>query len=305
MVGRLLGVETSPFTVLGLLVAVLIVILGTLLSPLVLSAAEPEPNLIYDCDVCPKLVVIPAGSFLMGSPEDERDRNDNEDDQEGHGGAQVLVTIEQPFAAGRTEVTWAEWQACVDEGGCEGAGPEEAGGAMDWGKGNRPVINVSWDDAKTYVAWLSQKTGHAYRLLSEAEWEYAARAGTTTRFWFGDDITAREASFASSCSGVPATKACAPDSAGTRVVGSYPPSGFGFYDIYGNVWEWVEDCYVPSYADTSRDGSAYAPESCARRVLRGGSWFNKPKFLRSAGRGANEPHSRFKVIGFRISRTLN
>lgn len=248
-------------------------------------------DFIKDCDVCPELAVVPAGRFMMGSPQDEAARGDGEDDQEGRGGSQVPVAIDYSFAVGRTEVTWDDWEACVAEGGCDGASVEEAGGAEGWGKGNRPVVNVSWIDAKDYAAWLSKKTGKGYRLLTEAEWEYAARAGTTTRYSFGDDISKDELNYKTSRS-VP--------------VGSYEPNGFGLYDVHGNVWEWVEDCYTSSYADNPRDGSAVAVEEDCRRVLRGGAWQSSvPQFLRAAVRFRYAPVIRSGSIGFRIARTVD
>jgi formylglycine-generating enzyme required for sulfatase activity len=183
------------------------------------------------------------------------------------------------FEVGRYEVTFAQWDACVAGGGCNGYRPNDEG----WGRGNRPVIYVSWNDAQAYVQWLSQRTGQRYRLLTEAEWEYAARAGTTTNFWWGDqdpvcDPGARNGAQSYSCT---------PNR--TLPVGSFQPNGFGLYDVHGNVYEWVEDCY---------DGS------CSSRVLRGGSWSYYPQGLRSAVRYEYGPSSRSYVIGFRVARTV-
>ncbi len=180
------------------------------------------------------------------------------------------------FEAGRTEVTFAQWDACVAAGGCNGYRPSDVG----WGRGNRPVINVSWNDARAYVQWLSQRTGQRYRLLTEAEWEIAARAGTTTNFSWGDqdpvcDQSARNgANFGD----------CTDDR--TRPVGSFQPNGFGLYDVHGNVWEWVEDADVSS------------------RVLRGGSWDLDPRGLRSASRVWGDPTLRYNYGGFRVARTV-
>ncbi len=256
-----------------------------------IEAQSAATDTIKDCEVCPELVVIPAGSFLMGSPQDEAARGGDEDDQEGRGGSQVPVTIDYSFAVGRTEVTWDNWETCVAEGGCDGAGVEVAGGAEGWGKGNLPVINVTWVDAKDYTAWLSAKTGKVYRLLTEAEWEYAARAGTTTRYSFGEDITPDKLNF---------------KTARSEPVGSYEPNDFGLYDVHGNVWEWVEDCYTSSYADNPRNGSAIAAEADCRRVLRGGAWQSSvPQFLRSAVRFKYRPDIRSGSMGFRIARTID
>ena len=235
-----------------------------------------------DCDVCPEMVVIPAGRFTMGSPSSEADRNANE-------GPQHEVTIPAPFAVGQYEVMWAEWEACVADGGCEGSRTNDQG----WGRGRRPVITVSWEDAQAYARWLSARTGETYRLPSEAEWEYAARAGTKTRFSTGDDITTAQANFR----GDTYLEQTVP-------VGSYGANPFGLYDMHGNVWEWVEDCYRDSYSGAPTDGSSVTASDCSRRVLRGGSWGNVPQYLRSADRSWNYPSDRLGWLGFRVARTV-
>jgi formylglycine-generating enzyme required for sulfatase activity len=245
-----------------------------------------------DCAECPEMVVVPAGSFIMGSPESEEGRDDDE-------GPQHEVTIPEPFAVGKFEVTWDEWGACVAAGGCDGQGVEEAGGDNAWGKGNRPVIEVSWDDAQAYVKWLSDKTGKRYRLLSEAEWEYAARAGTTTRYAFGDNINKSQAQFSEGSFG----------SAGRTVeVGSFGSNRWGLHDVHGNVWEWVADCWNASYAEKleslKASGEAWTTGDCNRRVLRGGSWYFYPQFLRSASRVRFFRVNRGNYYGFRLTRTL-
>ena len=231
-----------------------------------------------DCAECPEMVTVPAGSFVMGSPAGEEGRDDDE-------GPQRTVTIGRAFAVGKFEVTFAEWDACVAGGGCNGYRPEDRG----WGRGNRPVIYVNWNDAQAYVQWLSNRTGKRYRLLSEAEWEYVARAGTTTPFSFGNTITPAQARFASDR---------------TAAVGSFPANRFGLHDMHGNVWEWTEDCYNGSYAGAPSDGSAWRSGDCSRPVLRGGSWYNYPRYLRSAGRDGNDPSHRVNYVGFRVARTL-
>jgi formylglycine-generating enzyme required for sulfatase activity len=189
-------------------------------------------DVFRDCDVCPEMVALPAGQFLMGSPDGEKDRDSDE-------GPQHEVTI-KPFAIGKYEVTFEEWDACVQAGGCNGYRP----GDQSWGRGKRPVINVSWRDAQAYVAWLSGKTGQSYRLPSEAEWEYVARAGTTTRYAFGDEIVAKEANFGSTIGK-------------TTAVGAYPPNRWGLFDMHGNVLEWVEDVYHDGYKGAPSDGTAW------------------------------------------------
>ena len=195
------------------------------------------------------------------------------------------MTIARPFAVGKFEVTFAEWDACVAAGGCKHRPGDEG-----WGRGRRPVINVSWDNAKEYVAWLSRKTGKSYRLLSEAEWEYAARAGTTTKYAFGDTISTSQAKYGEG---------------GTVEVGSFPANRFGLYDLHGNVWEWVEDAWHPDYQGAPTDGSVWTGGDTSLRVLRGGSWDGYfPGYLRSANRIRYHPDKRDVSIGFRVSRTL-
>jgi formylglycine-generating enzyme required for sulfatase activity len=246
-----------------------------------------------DCNQCPLLVVVPAGSFVMGSTEAERrwalgqgaDPWRVELEKPQHG-----VTIPAPFAVGKYEVTFDEWDACATDGGCNGYKPADEG----WGRRLRPVINVSWKDAQAYVEWLSKKTGKPYRLLSEAEWEYAARAGTTTRYSWGDTITRKNANYGGKIGK-------------TAEVGSYLPNPWGLYEMHGSVWEWCEDCAYNSYDGAPGDGSAWTIEgNCGGRVGRGGSWDGPPGAVRSAIRGwsgSNTSH-REKFTGFRLAMTL-
>ena len=240
-----------------------------------------------DCPECPELVVVPAGSFMMGSPEGEEDRFNDE-------GPLHEVRIDYPLAVGAYAVTFDEWDACVSDGGCGGYRPDDNG----WSRGARPVISVSWEDAQRYVKWLSWKTGKGYRLLSESEWEYVARAGTRTRYWWGDGIGRNRAN----CDGCGSRW----DDEQTAPVGSFSPNAFGLYDVHGNVWEWVEDCWNGSYDGAPTDGSAWVSEDCDcdQRVLRGGSWFDGPGYLRSAYRNWNTTGFRYFIIGFRVARTL-
>ena len=244
------------------------------------------------CEACPEMVVVPAGSFTMGSPASE----------EGHGndeGPQRRVTISQPFAVGRYEVTFSEWDACVSAGGCNGHRPDDEG----WGRGRRPVMNVSWNDAKSYVAWLSRKTGKRYRLLTEAEWEYAARAGTTGPFHFGNTISTDQANYDGNYTYGPGRKGV--DREKTVPVGSFPANRFGLHDMHGNVWEWVEDCRHDSYTGAPSDGSAWTTGGeCSRRVLRGGSWDDFPRNLRSAVRFRYVTGNPYDDLGFRVARTF-
>ena len=240
---------------------------------------------LQDCPGCPEMVVVPAGSFRMGSPESEAGRDDDE-------GPVHRVTVARPLAVGVVEVTFEEWEACVSEGGCGGYRPDDEG----WGRGRRPVMNVNWRDAKAYVAWLSRKTGEAYRLPSEAEWEYVARAGTTTRYGWGDGIGRNRAN----CDGCGSRW----DGEKTAPVGSFSANAFGLHDVHGNVYEWVEDCWNGSYHGAPSDGSAWTSGECGSRVLRGGSWLNDPWLLRSALRYRYPSGFRSDYAGVRVARTL-
>ncbi len=240
----------------------------------------------------PEMVVVPAGSYTMGSPANEPQRYDNE--------TQVKVTIPAPFAVGRFAVTFAEWDACVADGGCGGYKP----GDERWGRGKHPVINVNWDDAQAYVAWLSQKTGHAYRLLSEAEWEYAARAGTTTPFWWGTAIMPAQANYDGSVDPYAGGGSKGEYRQRTVPVDSFQANPWGLYNVHGNVWEWSEDWWNDSNSGNPGDGTARLSGDGSRRVLRGGSWFNLPLNLRSAYRIRFTTDYRFNLHGFRVGRTL-
>ena len=239
-----------------------------------------------DCPQCPEMVVVPAGSYQMGSPSHEPGRAGDE-------GPVHRVTIAAPFAVGKYEVTFAEWDACEEAGGCGAYSPQDHG----WGRGQRPVINVSWDDAQRYVRWLSTKTKKPYRLLSESEWEYAARAGTQTAYSWGDRIGSGRAN----CDGCGSQW----DNRQTAPAGSFRANAWGLHDIHGNVWEWVEDCWNGSYAGAPRDGSVWRSGNCSVRVLRGGSWISEPSFLRAAFRFRNASGDRiYFYCGFRVARTL-
>jgi formylglycine-generating enzyme required for sulfatase activity len=251
-------------------------------------------DVFKDCDDCPEMVVVPAGSFRMG------DLNGGGDSDEK---PVNRVKIPTAFAVGKYEVTWLEWIACVRGGGCDGTGPHGFGGDEGWGRGRRPVINVSWNDAKSYILWISRRTGESYRLLSEAEWEYAARAGTTTAFHTGNRITTDQANFDGKHSFNGSDKGSYRKR--TVPVGSFQPNAFGLYDVHGNVWEWVEDCWNGSYQGAPADGSAWMSGDCKLRVLRGGSWFIAPRNLRAADRLRNGTGGRVSSNGFRLARTLS
>jgi formylglycine-generating enzyme required for sulfatase activity len=248
-----------------------------------------------DCPDCPEMGVIPAGTFMMGSPVDEAKRDDAE-------GPQRKVTISRPFAASKFEVTFAEWDACVAAGGCKHK-PRDEG----WGRGKRPVINVSWDDAKEYVSWLSKKTSRTYRLLTEAEWEYAARAGTTTPFSTGATITTEQANFDGNYTYGGSAKGKYRQR--TVEVGSFKPNAFGLHDMHGNVWELVEDCHKSNHEGAPIDGRAVrlslpSGTICAR-VPRGGAWNDSPSTARSASRAFRMSDARSNTHGFRVATTLD
>ena len=239
-----------------------------------------------DCAQCPSLVVVPDGMYRMGSPSWEKDREDGE-------GPMHDVIIGRPVAVGMYEVTFTEWDACRREGGCSHDPPDQG-----WGRANRPVINVSWEDAQEYVRWLSRKTGKRYRLPSESEWEYAARGGTTTRYHWGDEIGRNGAN----CAGCGSRW----DGARSSPAGSFSPNPFGLYDVHGNVWEWVEDCWHDDYEGAPSNGGVWTGKGdCSRRVLRGGSFFTSPALLRSAYRSQDPSRSRLKLVGFRVARELD
>jgi formylglycine-generating enzyme required for sulfatase activity len=241
-----------------------------------------------DCEACPEMVVVPAGSFMMGS-------NNGADDEK----PVRKVTIAQPFAVGKFEVTFAEWDACVADGGCK-----HKPGDRGWGRSKRPVMNVSWDDiSKQYLPWLSKKSGKNYRLLSEAEWEYVARAGTTTAYWWGDKASHEYANYGKDdcCDGL----AKGSDKwVNTAPVGSFKANAFGLHDLHGNVREWTEDCWNGSNKGNPGNGAARRTGDCGRRVLRGGSWGDYPRSLRSADRYWISPVARYDSFGFRVGRTL-
>ena len=239
-----------------------------------------------------EMVVVPAGTFLMGSPPDEEGREDDE-------GPQHVVTIVRPFAVGVYEVTVSEWDACTAAGGCESL-PDH--GPRDEDRRRLPAYGLSWHDADSYVRWLSVKTGEHYRLPSEAEWEYFARAGTTTPYHTGWTISMAQANYDGTF-----TYGAARDGGYYRdavaPVGSFAPNRWGVHDVHGNVEEWVQDCYHDSYASASLDGKA-RKDDCARRVQRGGRWDSLPQRIRASSRAPAHVDNRRPNVGFRVVRTI-
>ncbi len=271
-----------------------------------------------DCATCPEMVVVPAGTFTMGSPASEADRDEDE-------GPQHLVRIAKRFAVSKFAVTVGQYAAFV-----EATGHDTGGGCSTWVKGkwipaperswrdpgfpqgqSHPVVCLNWRDAKAYVAWLASRTGKPYRLLTEAEWEYAARAGTATRYYFGD----QDGDFCRYGNGADqAAKKSHPDwsvlpcddgHVTTAPVGRFKPNGFGLYDMLGNNWQWVEDCYVKGYRDAPIDGSARTAADCPGHSLRGGSWNDDQKSLRSASRNGVAAGERNDTDGLRVARALD
>jgi formylglycine-generating enzyme required for sulfatase activity len=248
------------------------------------KAAKPGSDFKECASGCPAMTVIPAGKFIMGSPENESDREASE-------GPPHEVTVAKPFAVSKFEVTFEEWDACVAAAACPRV-PDRGG------RGEMPVINVSWGDAKQYVGWLSQLTGKEYRLLTEAEWEYAARAGANTRYSWGDDPGMGNAN----CDGCGSRW----DLQQTAPVGSFKPNALGLYDMHGNVWEWVEDSWHENYDGAPTDGSAwFRGGDPSFRVVRGGSWRNESaRSVRAAVRVKRHTNVRFDTLGFRVARTI-
>ena len=234
---------------------------------------------IKDCPTCPPLIGLPQGAFTMGS------NTDDPTERPAH-----HVSIPRPFALGKYEVTNEQWNACVDAGGCQ-----RLSGAAAPAK-NTPVRDVSWDDAQAYVKWLSKATGKSYRLPTEAEWEYAIRGGTSTRYWWGDQMRPGKAN----------CKDCGEpwNADGPAAVGAFAANPYGLYDMNGSVWEWVSDCWHNSYKAAPADGRSWDEADCRVRVIRGGSWREGGDYMLSSTRfkyGASVRHSQ---NGFRVARDL-
>ena len=249
-------------------------------------AANYEKNwqhgkVFRDCTICPELVVIKPGTFLMGS------NYGNAKNGPAH-----WVSIKQPFAIGRFEVTFKEWTSCVSSGSCLHR-PDD----HNWGEIKRPVINVTWNQAQTYLRWLSKFTGHIYRLPSEAEWEYIDRAGTNTLFWWGNEVGVNNAN-CRDCGSNWSGKSSAP-------VGSFQGNPFGLFDTTGNVFEWVQDCWNPSHKGSLVNGLPREAGNCGFRVIRGGSFYYFSKVSQASYRAKNPPQINSYWLGFRVLRELS
>ena len=265
------------------------------LTPAAERALNPMDSFKECAKDCPEMIVVPAGSFMMGTPATAKTHGSEEEPQH-------RVKIAQPFAISKFELTFADWDACASVGGCD-PHINDSG----FGRGLQPVINVTWGDAQRYAAWLSTMTGKSYRLLSEAEFEYATRAGTHTRYPWGDEVGTLNAN-CYGCSSAYGGQQPAP--VGGIVddvfVSSFPPNQFGLYDTVGNVWEWVEDCIHKNYDGAPDDGSAWTDGgNCTDRMVRGGSWSVPSVYVTSASRTWHPTDARLYDLGFRIGRTLS
>ena len=239
-----------------------------------------------------EMVVINPGSGKLGSPDFEKKRARNENPMRD-------TFINYRFEVSKYEITFDDWNKCVSGGGCAGHKPDDKG----WGRGKRPVINVSFNDAKNFVKWLNQKTGENYRLLSEAEWEYVARAGQDAPFGNGFDMSAQDANFDGKAPYGSGAKG--PYLRKTQPVGQYKPNAFGIYDMHGNVYEWVEDCWSPNHSGAIGDGSPRTDGDCKFRIMKGGSWVTHGYQTRAAARIRYVTDYRYDDYGIRIARTLN
>jgi formylglycine-generating enzyme required for sulfatase activity len=256
------------------------VLAGGLAAPAGAQTHKPG-DVFRDCPECPEMVVLPPGIFIMGSSGPNKQENPARP-----------VRVAKSFAIGKYEVTFDEWEACVKEKGCGGEIPSD----HEWGRGRRPVININHEIAKTYTAWLSKKTGKVYRLPSEAEWEYAARAGTTTDFPWGDDVGQNRVN----------CRQCGTEwsGVGTAPVGSFQPNPFGLHDVNGNVWEWTEDCWNPDHTGAPKDIRPRTEGDCTFRVMKGGSWYYFARLARSPYRFRNHAQVKSYNIGLRVVREL-
>ena len=266
-------------------------------DPRILIVGVPSGTVeaFRDCrsDMCPEMVTIPAGRFRMGCVSGKGCSNAEKPVHE--------VTI-AAFALSKYEVTFVEYDRFTDATGRQRVDDE------GWGRGRRPVIRVFWGDAVAYTEWLSEKTGERYRLPSEAEWEYAARAGSETKYHFGDEESqlCRYGNHADTSTDYRWRNQACSDGVGkqTATVGRYQPNAWGLHDMHGNLWEWVQDCWNDSYRGAPTDGSAWETGNCKTRVMRGGCWYDPPENLRAANRSRPISGARSYGEGFRVARTL-
>ena len=281
---------------------------------------NPEEIATIVNELVGEMIPIPAGSFFMGNMSecDKREKkissmtvSFSEMDKLALSYDYTCI-YETPvhrvtvpaFKMGKYEVMVAQWEACVADGGCNGYFPSaevfsHPGPDASWARSNRPVIGVSWDDIQSFIVWLNARTGGNFRLPTEAEWEYAARAGSTTRYSWGDDIGRNQAN----CRGCDwwGERVQGKERHVTAPVGSFPANAWGLHDMHGNVSEWVQDCWNDSYEGAPTDGSAWTSGDCDERVIRGGSWYFHPGYLRSADRYWSDRSFRDNSVGFRLA----
>jgi formylglycine-generating enzyme required for sulfatase activity len=275
------------------------------------DATERTAKTFKDCETCPEMVIIPPGTFIMGSPETEKDRDKDEGVHK--------VTIAYSLAVSIGPITWDQWEACARDAMCDGQAVETAlrldregkpiQDYVDHGRGNHPVVGVSWWDAQVFIGWLNRKTGkEKYRLLSESEFEYAARAGTTTTYWWGNEPSHDHANYGKEVGqdlgGMASGHDVWVDS--TSPICSFPTNAFGLCDMHGNIYQWIEDCYETNTALLPTDGSAVKSGNCAVRGFRSNSFESNPKSMRSANRAfVYAPNTRGRnYLGFRVAKTL-
>ncbi|MEH2510988.1 formylglycine-generating enzyme required for sulfatase activity [Nitrobacteraceae bacterium AZCC 1564] len=262
------------------------------LSAEVEATLKPKDS-FKECPECPEMVVVPAGSFMMGTPANEVDRSKGEDPVH-------RVTIVKPFAVGRFAISFDDWDACLADGGCGGVRGNDNG----FGRGRLPAHGIRFNEVQSYLAWLSKKTGRTYRLPSESEREYFTRAGTTTPFWFGKTIGTQNANYYASIPYDHGPRG--EDSKGPKPVDSYAPNPFDLYQVHGNVQEWTQDCFNKRYnEDTPTDGSPWSEGDCSQRMIRGGAWDDQAQRLRSGARYWARDDTPAGKIGFRVVRSLS
>lgn len=298
-------------TSLAVPLIIIVVLTMTLVSSACSNSAHRAGSIFRDCPTCPEMVIIPSGRFVMGSPATEKSREQDE--------GQHTVTIGYSFAVSKAPITWDQWDECVRDRGCDGPSVEAALRLDRDGKpiqnyaghvrGNHPVVGISWRDAQDFIRWLNRKTGkEKYRLLSESEFEYAARAGSATVYGWGNEPSHEYANYgkdeAQGLGGKIEGRDKWEDS--TSPGCSFPTNAFGLCDMYGNVYQWVEDCYEPNSARLPADGSAVENGNCAVRGFRSNSFMSSENTMRSANRAYQyAPDTRGRIyLGFRVAKTL-
>lgn len=300
-----------------------------MLSGASLAQQSTKPGAAFrDCDTCPEVVVVPAGTFTMGSTPEELVRAGLPDEQGNREKPAHRVTIAKPFAMGRGELTVGEYKAFV-----AATGHTESKNCTTWSEATKtwgPVADATWrnpgyaqtdshpvgcltiDDARAYTTWLSKTTGHTYRVPSEAEWEYVAKLGTPTdhsavdicRFANVSDALRAEAHGGDINDATRFFK-CRDGYVYASPVGSFPPDKLGLVDVIGNIWEWTEDCFIPHYEGAPTDGSVRSEKGCERLIVRGGGWYSRSWFVRAAGRSREALDYRSSTLGLRVVRELN